>query len=152
MSFEPPDLSALMRQAQELGEQMADAQARAGEQTVEGTSGGGAVRVVVTGDNEFQSVHIDPAVVDPDDLSLLEDLVLAALNDSMARVVRLRGETLGAIAPGLLSGMPGLGHLPGPAGVALGEAETGTGGTGGPDDEPDEQPGTTGAGPGEPRA
>jgi hypothetical protein len=79
------DMGALLQQAQAMQEQVLQAQAQAAEQVVEGQSGGGAVKVRVTGGMEFQSVTIDPGAVDPDDVGLLEDLVLAALNDAVAK-------------------------------------------------------------------
>jgi DNA-binding YbaB/EbfC family protein len=117
MSAEPPDLGELLRQAQRMSEQLAEAQARVDDQVVEGRAGGGAVRIAVSGGLEFRSVAIDPAVVDPSDLSLLEDLVLGALHDAMSQIYRLRGQSLGAVAPDLLRS---LGSLPG-LGVPTGQ-------------------------------
>lgn len=101
----PADLSGLLRQAQQLSEQLARAQARADDEVVEGSAGGGLVRVVVSGALEFRSVSIDPAAVDPDDLELLGDLVVAALSDAMAQVRQLRSQTLGELAPELMGGL-----------------------------------------------
>lgn len=95
-----PDLGQLMAQAQQMQEQLMAAQAEAAEQVVLGQAGGGVVRVEVTGGMEFQSVTIDPAAVDPDDVEMLQDLVLAALHDAMAKV--------GDMQQGLTSGL-GLG-------------------------------------------
>ncbi|HZD66688.1 MAG TPA: YbaB/EbfC family nucleoid-associated protein [Acidimicrobiales bacterium] len=132
MTDDSPDFSDLLRQARELSEGLAAAQARAGEQVVEGRAGGGAVVVTVTGGLEFRSVSIAPAAVTPDDVSLLEDLVLAALHDAMTNVRRLRGEALGGLAPGLLTGISGDG-----AGSALpGQAAPEVGGTVGEADPP----------------
>jgi hypothetical protein len=79
------DMGSLLQQAQAMQEQLMQAQAQAAEQVVEGQSGGGAVKVQVTGGMEFRSVSIDPKAVDPDDVPMLEDLVLAALNDAVAQ-------------------------------------------------------------------
>ncbi len=95
-----PDLGRLMAQAQQMQEQMMAAQAEAAEQVVQGQAGGGVVRVEVTGGMEFRSVTIDRAAVDPDDVEMLQDLVLAALHDAMAKV--------GDVQQGLTSGL-GLG-------------------------------------------
>ena len=95
-----PDLGQLMAQAQQMQEQLMAAQAEAAEQVVQGQAGGGVVRVEVTGGMEFRSVTIDAAAVDPDDVEMLQDLVLAALHDAMAKV--------GDIQQGLTSGL-GLG-------------------------------------------
>ncbi len=75
-------LGGLLEQAQH----MMAAAAEAAEATVEGSSGGGAVRIQMNGRMEFSSVTIDPAVVDPDDVDMLEDLVLAALRDAATKV------------------------------------------------------------------
>lgn len=107
-----PDLGAMLRQAQELSRQLAEAQAQVDRETVEGTAGGGAVRVTLNGAMDFTSVRIDPAAVEPDDPSLLEDLVLAALGDAMAKVRQLRGQVLGVVAPDLMGGVPGLQSVP----------------------------------------
>jgi len=110
------DMGALLAQAQAMQQRLLAAQAEAAEAVVEGQAGGGAVRVSVTGDMRFTAVHIDPRAVDPDDLSLLEDLVLAACNDAAERAsahTRAAVNDLG-LGPGLLGGALG-GGLPGPA-------------------------------------
>lgn len=75
-----------MAQAQQMQSQLMAAQAQVANQVVTGQAGGGVVQVEVTGGMEFRSVTIDPAAVDPDDVEMLQDLVLAALHDAMARV------------------------------------------------------------------
>lgn len=103
---EPFDVGALLAQAQAMQERLQAAQAEAAELTVEGRAGGGAVRVEVTGDMEFVAVHIDPAAVDPGEVALLEDTVLAACNDAVARAKEASRRALGDIGldPGLLGG------------------------------------------------
>jgi DNA-binding YbaB/EbfC family protein len=76
-----PDLSALLSRLGEVQQSLQNAQASAAAKVLEGRAGGGAVRIRATGDLEFQDVHIDPAVVDPDDVEMLQDLLLAALRD-----------------------------------------------------------------------
>ncbi len=93
-----PDLGGLLESAQQM---MANAQAAAAE-VVEGVAGGGLVRVRVDGRYEYHSVSIDPKAVDPDDLTLLEDLVLAALRDAATQLQKRQ--------EGAISGM-GLGGL-----------------------------------------
>jgi DNA-binding YbaB/EbfC family protein len=100
-----PDIADLLKQAQKMQQQLAEAQAAAAETVVEGVSGGGVVKVAVTGDMEFRSVTIDPAAVDPDDVEMLEDLVLAALHDAVAKVRELSARAMGGIDLG------GLGKL-----------------------------------------
>jgi len=101
------DLGSLMEQASQMQAQMAEAQAAAAEQVVEGSSGGGVVKVTVTGAGRFQSVTIAPDAVDPDDVAMLEDLVLAALHDATDRVRELQEGAMG----GALGGLGGLGDL-----------------------------------------
>ena len=97
------DLGNLMEQAAQMQQQVAEAQQQAAETVLEGAAGGGAVRVEVTGVGEFRAVHIDPAAVDPDDVAMLEDLVLAALHDATARMEELRESSMGGLG-GLLGG------------------------------------------------
>jgi DNA-binding YbaB/EbfC family protein len=85
------------------------AQQELGEMTVEVTSGGGAVSVVVTGDQRLQSVKISPEVVSPDEVDLLEDLVLAAVNEGLEKSREMASGHLGKLTGGL--GIPGLGGL-----------------------------------------
>ncbi|HYI60209.1 MAG TPA: YbaB/EbfC family nucleoid-associated protein [Acidimicrobiales bacterium] len=91
------DLGNLMEQASQMQQQMAAAQEEAAATVLEGVAGGGAVRVEVTGVGEFRSVRIDPAAVDPEDVEMLEDLVLAALADATARVREVQSQGLGGL-------------------------------------------------------
>jgi len=95
-----------MRLLQQMQARLAQIQQELAESTVEGTAGGGAVRVVVNGLRAVQQIHIDPGVVDPQDVGMLEDLILAALNDAMKRAEELASSKLGALAGGLQ--LPGL--------------------------------------------
>jgi nucleoid-associated protein EbfC len=99
------DMGSLLEQAQAMQQQLLEAQAEAAGQEVEGQSGGGVVRVRVTGGMDFVSVSIDPSAVDPDDVALLEDLVLAALHDAVAKAKGLTQEALGGLDLGGL-GLP----------------------------------------------
>ena len=105
-----PDLGGLLEQAQS----MMAASAAAAEETVEGQSGGGVVKVVVNGHFEFQDVRIDPLVVDPGDVEMLQDLVLAALRDAVGQVGAnqkgaMGGMDLGGLDLGGLGGLLGEG-------------------------------------------
>ncbi|WCO67353.1 YbaB/EbfC family nucleoid-associated protein [Iamia majanohamensis] len=91
------DLGSLMEQASQMQQQMAQAQAEAASTLLEGVAGGGAVRVTVTGTGEYRSVSIDPAAVDPDDVGMLEDLVLAALHDAAARIQEVQSQSMGGL-------------------------------------------------------
>lgn len=107
------DIGALLQQAQAMQQQLLEAQQAAAEEMVEGQAGGGAVRVRVTGGLQFESVSISPAAVDPDDVAMLEDLIVTACNDAVARAQTLNQQALGAIDPSAL-GLPGLPGSPGP--------------------------------------
>ena len=106
MSAEGPDLGNLLSQMQQLQQHLMDAQASAAARVVEGRSGGGAVKVKVTGSMDFQSVTIDPTVVDPGDIDMLQDLVLAAVRDAVAQANELNSQALGGL--GLGGGLEGL--------------------------------------------
>ena len=88
-------MQQLMKQAQKMQEQMTKAQEELEEAELEGSAGGGMVKVVVNGKKVVQAVTIDPSVVDPDDVEMLEDLVVAALNDAYAKAEKLYEEKMG---------------------------------------------------------
>ncbi len=89
------NMQALMRQAQKMQEEALKAQAEIDDAEVEGSAGGGMVKVVLKGNKNPVSVTIDPSAVDPDDVEMLEDLVVAALNDATAKADELRASKLG---------------------------------------------------------
>jgi nucleoid-associated protein EbfC len=121
VSGSQPDLGELLRQAQAMQESLSDAQAAVAEEEVQGRSGGGAVTITVTGGMEFRSVSIDPSAVDPSDVTMLEDLVLAALHDAVARVSALNESNLGSVGLGGLN----LGELMSGLGMGPPEGEGG---------------------------
>ncbi|MDQ6696064.1 MAG: YbaB/EbfC family nucleoid-associated protein [Actinomycetota bacterium] len=88
-------MGALFAQASKMQEQLVAAQQEAAESLVEGVAGGGVVRISVSGTMEFQSVTIDPSAVDPDDVEMLQDLVLAALHDAVTQVGELQQGSMG---------------------------------------------------------
>ncbi len=96
----------LLRQAQQLQAQLAKAQEALATATVEASAGGGAVKVVVTGDFKIQSLAINPEVVDPQDVGLLQDLVLAAVNEGLQQAQAMVSQRLGALTGGMK--IPGL--------------------------------------------
>jgi DNA-binding YbaB/EbfC family protein len=103
------NINQIAKMAQQMQRQMEQAQEELRETTLEATAGGGAVRVVITGGGEVRSIEIDPAAVDPAEVEMLQDLVLAAVNDAIARSKELERERMGAVAGGLgIPGMPGL--------------------------------------------
>lgn len=90
-----------MQQAQKMQEQLAAAQAELATKTYEGTAGGGVVRATVSGSQELLSVAIDPSVIDPDDAEMLQDLVVAAVNQATKAASEAAGDQLGGIGGGL---------------------------------------------------
>lgn len=100
------DMKKMMRQMEKMQRDLAKAQDQLAEELVEGSAGGGMVKVVMTGAGEVTEVKINPSAVDPDDMSLLEDLVLAAINEAMREQQALQQERLGGLTSGL--GLPGM--------------------------------------------
>jgi hypothetical protein len=96
-----PDMRQIMKQAQQMQEQLARTQAELADRRFEGTAGGGMVTAVVTGGPELIEVKISPEVVDPDDVEMLEDLVVAAVRQAMDEAVKTTNEELGGITGGL---------------------------------------------------
>ena len=101
----------MMKQAQKLQQQMMHMQEEMAKKTVEGSAGGGMVTVTMNGDNEVLDIKIDPEVVDQEDVELLEDLVVAAVNNAQENVKTMMSEGMGKILPGGPGGfdIPGLG-------------------------------------------
>ena len=86
----------LMKQAQKMQEEMQKAQAALEEMEIEGVSGGGLVKVTMTAKKVVTSINIDPNAVDTEDLTMLEDLLIAALNDGYAKADKAYAEKMGA--------------------------------------------------------
>ena len=104
-----PNMSNLMKQAQELQSKMAKLQEELENRTLEASAGGGMVTVVVNGRQEVLSIKIDPEVVDPEDVEMLQDLILAAVNDGLARAKDMVNQEMGNLTKGLnLPNIPGL--------------------------------------------
>jgi DNA-binding YbaB/EbfC family protein len=95
------NIGDLQRMAKEMQANMEKAQTELGSLTVEGTAGGGAVRVVMTGTQELREIHISQDAVDPSDVETLQDLVLAAVNDALAKSKELASQKLGGVTGGL---------------------------------------------------
>ena len=104
-----PNMQQLLKQAQKMQEDMLAAQESLKDETVEAASGGGMVTVQVTGDLAVKSITIDPEAVDPEDVELLQDMVLAAVNEALRSAQELAASKMGGIAGGLGGG--GLGGL-----------------------------------------
>jgi nucleoid-associated protein EbfC len=104
------NMNNLARMAQQMQADMARVEQELRDLTVEGSAGGGVVKAVVTGKQEMVSLTIDPSVVDPEDVEMLQDLIVAAIGDAMAQARRASEEKLGRVTGGL--SIPGL-SLPG---------------------------------------
>ena len=107
-----PNMNQMLKQVQQMQAEMAKAQEELKNETVEASAGGGTVTVVMTGELKVAEVRIDPAAVDPDDVELLQDLVLAAFNEALRSAQELQSRKLGAATGGLGDLAGGLG-LPG---------------------------------------
>ena len=95
------DLNSMMAQVQEMQAQMAATQESLAEEEVEATAGGGMVKAVVSGTKELLSIEIDPEVVDPADVEMLQDLVVAAVNEALRQADELAGSKMGGTPGGL---------------------------------------------------
>ena len=116
------DMGGLLEQAMTMQRQMMEAQERLAATEITGESGGGLVRVVLTGDFDVRSVHIDPAAVDADDTTLLADLVAAAFRNAVAEAIRLQTSGMGVDLPDvgqLLEGLGGMGLPTGEPGDSI---------------------------------
>ena len=103
--FGGPNMQQLMRQAQKMQEQMQKAQEDLDEQVYEASAGGGMVTCKVSGKRELLEIQIKPEAVDPDDVDMLQDLILAAVTEALRAGEKAREETMGKLAP---AGMGGL--------------------------------------------
>jgi DNA-binding YbaB/EbfC family protein len=120
---QPPNLGALLQQAQKMQEEMMAAQEKLKDELVEASAGGGMVKVVMSGDLELKTLQIDPDAVDPEDVEMLQDMVMAAVNEAMRQAMELQSKATGmggmdpSAAMDMLGGLGGLGGggLPGGA-------------------------------------
>ena len=105
----PKQINQMMRQVQKMQAEMAAAQEALANEVVEASVGGGMVKATVSGTGELQSVSISPDVVDPDDVEMLEDLVVAAVVEAMRMAQEKAAERMGGLTAGLdLGGLGGL--------------------------------------------
>jgi len=100
------NMQKMMKQMQKMQKDMQKAQEELVQKTVEGTAGGGMVTVIANGHKEILEIKIKEEVVDPEDIEMLQDLVLAATNDALKKVDELAAETMGQFTKGL--NIPGL--------------------------------------------
>ena len=122
---QPPNMAALLQQAQKMQEEMLAAQEKLKDERVEATAGGGMVKVVMTGDLELKSLEIDPDAVDPEDVEMLQDMVTAAVNEALRQAMELQSKATGmggmdpSAALDALGGLGGLGGALGGGGGGL---------------------------------
>lgn len=100
------DIGKLLKQAQQVQSKMAEMQEKLAKETVESSAGGGMVKVVMNGGHELLSVKIDPEVVDPGDIEMLEDLIIAAVNEARSRVDEMIKSEMATLTGGIP--LPGL--------------------------------------------
>ena len=98
------NMGNLMKQAQKAMEQMQKTQEELASAKVEGSAGGGMVRVTATGAGEFEDIRIDPQVIDPDDVEMLQDLVLSAIREAQEKATKLKEERMREVTGGM--GLP----------------------------------------------
>jgi hypothetical protein len=99
-------MEGLLRQAQEMQAKLLQAQEEFAQTTIEGSAGGGMVKVTVKGNQRVQSVAIDPEAVDPEDVEMLQDLIVAAVNEALEKLQAKQSEVMGPLAGGLQ--LPGM--------------------------------------------
>lgn len=104
----PGNMNNLMKQAQKMQRQMEESQKALETEEVSATAGGGVVEVKVNGKHEVTSIKLDPEAVDPDDVEMLEDLIMAAVNEAQKKMDDLTAETMGKFT----GGFGGLGGFP----------------------------------------
>jgi len=106
-----PNMQQMLKQVQKMQAEMLAAQEQLKDEVVEASAGGGMVTVKISGDLELKAVTIDPQAVDPEDVELLQDMVLAAVNEAIRAAQELASKKLGGIAGGLGGPGGGLGGL-----------------------------------------
>ncbi len=106
------NVNKMMAQVQKMQQDMQQAQEELAKETVTASAGGGVVKATMTGSQELVSIEIDPEAVDPEDVEMLQDMVMAAVNEAMTSSQELASQKLGGITGGLgdmgIPGMPGL--------------------------------------------
>jgi DNA-binding YbaB/EbfC family protein len=108
-----PNMNQLLKQAQKMQENMAKVQEELSNITVEGTAGGGMVKVVANCQSQIVEINIEPEVVDPDDKEMLEDLIVAAVNQAMENASKRAQEEMAKVAGPMMGNLPGGMKFPG---------------------------------------
>ncbi|MGV3525356.1 MAG: YbaB/EbfC family nucleoid-associated protein [Candidatus Sericytochromatia bacterium] len=103
------NMSQMLEQAQRMQQSLMEVQEKLGDDVLEGTAGNGAVRISMTGKHEVRDVKIDPAIIDPDDLEMLEDMLVAAFNNALETANQHAAAQMNSVTGGLqIPGMDGL--------------------------------------------
>ncbi len=101
------NMQQMMKQARKMQEQLAVAQDNLAQTTVEASAGGGMVKVTVNGGMQLESITIDPDAVDPEDVEMLQDMIVAAVNEGIRQITEIANKQMGSITGGLnIPGMP----------------------------------------------
>ena len=104
------DMQKMLKQARKMQQQLADVQDGLKDVMVDATAGGGMVKAVMNGAGELQSITIDPAALDPEDIELLQDMIVAAVNECSASATEVANQRMGAVTGGMnIPGMGGFG-------------------------------------------
>ncbi|MFQ5441340.1 MAG: YbaB/EbfC family nucleoid-associated protein [Thermodesulfobacteriota bacterium] len=102
------NLGNMMKQAQKMQEKLAEVQKEMGSKTCEASAGGGMVTAVINGNQELISLKIDPSVIDPEDVEMLQDLIVAAVNEGFRRSKDMVSDEMSKVTSGLGMNIPGL--------------------------------------------
>lgn len=102
-----PNMNNMLKQAQKMQKQMEEIQAEMEQKTLEVTSGGGAVKIVISGKKEIKSIELKPEIVDPDDVEMLQDLLLVAVNEAVRQAEEMTSSAMNKVTGGM-GGMGGL--------------------------------------------
>ena len=109
-----PNMNQMLKQVQKMQADMMKAQEALASETIQASAGGGMVTVTITGDLTVKDITIDPEAIDPEDAELLQDMVLAAVNEAIRQAQELAATKMGGLTGGLdLGGLGGPGGLPG---------------------------------------
>jgi len=95
------NMQQMMKQAQKMQQDIASAQEELKEKEIEVSAGGGVVNIVITGDKQIKSIKLDPQVVDPDDIEMLEDLLIAGINEANAKADEMANSLMGGATGGM---------------------------------------------------
>jgi DNA-binding YbaB/EbfC family protein len=106
-------MNQILRQAQKMQEELARVQEELANITVEGSSGGGMVKVIANCQNQIIEVKVEPEVIDPEDKEMLEDLIAAAVNQALENAQKRSQEEMSKVSGGLMGNLPGGFKLPG---------------------------------------